>query len=41
MVEIKGNSPSYVNEVRPGINLINHRITRSVAMNAKNGEIAG
>jgi len=41
MIEIKGNSPSNDNEVRPGINLINYCIARSVAMNAKNGEIAG
>jgi len=41
MIEIKGNSLSNNNEVRPGINLINYCIARSVALSAKNGEILG
>lgn len=41
MIEIKGNSLSNDNEVSPGIDLSNYCVARSVAMNAKNGEIAG
>lgn len=41
MFDLEVNSLSNDNDVRPGINLINYCIARSVAMNAKNGEIAG
>ena len=39
MVEIKGISASFDYEVEPGINLINYSEAKSVAVNAKNGEI--
>jgi uncharacterized membrane protein YkoI len=39
MVEMKGTSPSFEYEVKPGINLIEYSVAKSVALNAKNGEI--
>ena len=39
MVEIKGTSPSFDYEVRPGMNLINYSAARFVALNVKNGDI--
>jgi uncharacterized membrane protein YkoI len=39
MVEIKGISASFDYEVQPGINLISYSEAKSVAVNAKNGEI--
>ena len=39
MVEMKGISPSFEYEVKPGINLIDYSVAKSVALNAKNGEI--
>jgi hypothetical protein len=41
MVEIKGTSASFDYEVRPGMNLINYSAARSVALNAKNGDLIG
>ena len=39
MVEMKGTSPSFEYEVKPGMNLIDYSVAKSVALNAKNGEI--
>jgi len=39
MVELKGISASFEYEVQPGMNLINYSVAKSVALNAKNGEI--
>jgi hypothetical protein len=39
MVEIKGTSPSFECEVQPGTNLTDYSSAKSVALNAKNGEI--
>jgi len=39
MVEIKGVSPSFEYEVQPGMNLINYSDAKTVALNAKPGEI--
>ncbi len=39
MIEMKGTSPSFEYEVKPGINLIDYSVAKSVALNAKNGEI--
>jgi len=41
MIEINCNSLSYYNDMRPGINLINYCIARSVAPNATIKEIVG
>lgn len=40
MVEIKGVSASFEYEVQPGMNLINYSVAKSVALNAKNGDIS-
>lgn len=39
MVEIKGTSPSFEYEVEPGMNLINYSAAKTVALNAKDGDI--
>ena len=39
MVDMKGTSPSFEYEVQPGMNLIDYSTAKSVALNAKNGEI--
>lgn len=39
MVELKGISASFEYDVEPGMNLINYSVAKSVALNAKNGEI--
>lgn len=39
MVEMKGTSPSFEYEVRPGMNLIDYSAAKSIALNTRNGEI--
>jgi uncharacterized membrane protein YkoI len=39
MVELKGTSPSFEYEVKPGMNLIDYSTARSVALNTKTGDI--
>ena len=39
MVEMKGTSPSFEYEVKPGMNLIDYSLAKSVALNAKPGDI--
>lgn len=39
MVEMKGTSPSFDYEVEPGMNLIKYSSAKSIALNAKSGEI--
>lgn len=39
MVELKGTSPSFEYEVQPGMNLIDYSSARTVALNAKPGDI--
>lgn len=39
IVEIKGIFPSFDYEINPGMNLINYSFAKSIALNAKNGEL--
>ena len=39
MVEMKGTSPSFEYEVRPGMNLIDYSAAKSIALNTQNGEM--
>ena len=39
MVEMKGTSPSFEYEVRPGMNLIDYSAAKSIALNTRNGEM--
>lgn len=39
IVEIKGISPSFNYEIIPGLNLIKYSVAKSIALNAKNGEL--
>lgn len=39
MVEMKGTSPSFDYEVQPGMNLIDYSVAKTIALNAKNGDI--
>lgn len=39
MVEMKGTSPSFDYEVEPGLNLVKYSSAKSVALNAKSGDI--
>lgn len=39
MVEMKGTSPSFDYEVEPGMNLIKYSAAKSIALNARSGEI--
>ena len=39
MVEIKGVSPSFEYELKPGMNLIDYSSAKSVALNSKTGDI--
>lgn len=41
MVEIKGISASFEYEDEPELYLVNYLVTKFIAPNAKNGEIAG
>jgi uncharacterized membrane protein YkoI len=39
MVEVKGVSPSFEYEIKPGMNLIDYSTAKSVALNSKNGDL--